>query len=129
MLQDMLVLDPDPDLFLEKTLDDLDFIGGSLAALLEKLSQHKHLIELEEQYHNLFETETRFLDLLNELARGGGVISAGRFPVIQEKIETLTSRARERQRLIDTSLEKTVTKNPEPVVSSDELQELLKNLK
>ncbi|MDR3145483.1 MAG: hypothetical protein LBU21_04335 [Treponema sp.] len=129
MIRNLLILDSEPDFFLGKTLDDVDFIDGTLTALLESLLGHKHLIELEEHFHTLFETENRFLEVLAELNQGGGTISAQRFPVIGEKIDTLRNRSLERQKSIGNFLSQTDTFNSEMVVSSMELQELLKDLK
>jgi hypothetical protein len=129
MIRNLLILDSEPDFFLGKTLDDVDFIDGTLTALLENLLEHKHLIELEEHFHTLSETESRFLEVLTELHQGGGTISARRFPVIGEKIDTLQNRCRERQKTIGHFLSQTDSLNSEAVVSSIEIRELLKDLK
>jgi hypothetical protein len=129
MIRNLLILDSEPDFFLGKTLDDVDFIDGTLTALLENLLKHKQLIELEEHFHTLSETENRFSEVLAELHRGGGTISAQRFPVIGEKIETLRNRSLERQKTIAGFLAQTDSLNSETVVSSVELRELLKDLK
>jgi hypothetical protein len=129
MLRNLLILDSEPDFFLGKTLDDVDFIDGTLTALLENLLKHKQLIELEEHFHTLSETENRFLEVLSELHQGGGTISVQRFPVIGEKIDALRNRSLERQKTIGGFLVQTDSLNSEAVVSSMELQELLKDLK
>jgi hypothetical protein len=128
LIRDLLVLDADPDLFLGKTLDDLDFINGALGTLLDNLLRHRNLIELEEQFYNLQETEIRFTEVLTELAQGEGTISVERFPVIGEKLDLLRAAAAERQKALEASIRETDQKTPEMVVSSDELQELLKGL-
>jgi hypothetical protein len=129
MLRNLLILDSEPDFFLGKTLDDIDFIDGTLTALMKSLLEHKHLIELEEHFHTLFETENRFLEVLSELQQGGGTISAQRFPVVGEKIDTLRNRSLERQKTIGHFLSQTDPFTSEMVVSSVELQELLKDFK
>lgn len=72
MLADMMKLDADPDIFLEKTIDDLDFIAAKLNLLQESLSYNRHLISRDTQLHNLYETYERLLELLNGMARGMG---------------------------------------------------------
>jgi hypothetical protein len=129
MIRDMLILDADPELFLGKTLDDIDFIDGTLTVLRENLLQHPHLIELEELFYSLSETEERFSGILAELSRGGGTISAKRFPIMAEKIDLLRQRTAERQKGIKESVRNMDKKNPDLVVSSNELEELLKDFK
>ncbi|MDR1949266.1 MAG: hypothetical protein LBQ38_07740 [Spirochaetaceae bacterium] len=129
MIRNLLILDSDPDLFLGKTLDDIDFIDGTLTVILESLLGQKQLIDPEEHFHTLSETETRFLEVLSELSHGEGTISVGRLPVIREKITTLQNRSRERQNTIGHSLSQTDALNTETAVSSTELRELLRDLK
>jgi hypothetical protein len=128
-LHDLLLLDADPDFFLEKTLEDAEFIGSTLTALLENLSGNTQYIERDEQFHNLGDTERQFMEVLSELLNGEGPISAGRFPVIREKVTALWSKSLERRKTADgLSFSETDKNTMEPVVSSDELNELLKDM-
>jgi hypothetical protein len=131
MIRDLLLLDADPDFFLEKTLDDVDFINTTLTVMLDQLIHNERYIERDEQFHNLTETERRFIEILGELLNGEGSISAARFPVIRERIALLRSHALDRRNTIDgladtQPADQSVTT---AVVSSDELSELLKELK
>ena len=56
MIHNLLLLDADPDLFLEKTLEDADFISYTLDALLRQLAGSTRYIDRKEQFHNLAET-------------------------------------------------------------------------
>ena len=125
MIQDLLILDTDADLFLAKTLEDMDFINSALTKLLETLKENFRLIERDEQFHNLAETERQFREVLGELDNGEGAISALQYPELRERIGILEARSRDRERAI-TELSGE-TKNPalEPVVGYDELHELL----
>jgi hypothetical protein len=130
MIRDLLLLDADPDLFLEKTLEDVEFIGNTLAALLDTLMGNTQYIERDEQFHNLGDTERQFMEVLSEILNGEGTISVSKFPVIREKVTLLWSKALERRKTADSlSFSETDKASMDPVVSSDELNELLKNLK
>jgi hypothetical protein len=127
MIRDLLILETDPDLFLEKTMDDLGFIDLTLAFLLGNLLENERLIERDEQFHNLSETERQFSEVLSEILEGAGSISAVQFPVIRDKTLVLRNNSLERRKNIEGAVSRG-NKPSEPVVSSDELNELLKGL-
>jgi hypothetical protein len=128
MIRDLLILDTDPELFLEKTMDDAHFIDLTLAFLLGNLLENERLIERDEQLHNLSETEQQFSEALSEILEGVGSISAVQFPVIRDKTTVLRNNSQERRKNIEHSLSRENKPSSEPVVSSDELSELLKGL-
>jgi hypothetical protein len=130
IIRDMLLLDTDPDLFLEKTLDDVNFIDKTLAILLDQLSNNKRFIERTEQFHNLSEAERTFAEVLSDMINGDSAISSGRFPAIRDRLTLLWNHARERRKTIDNTAGPETGGTPtDPVVSSDELNELLQGLK
>jgi hypothetical protein len=88
-IADMLLLDADPDLFLERTLEDIDFIGARLILLQEYLTLNEQLVSRNQQMHNLDETYERFLHLLNDMLSGTGCFNVSRYPFIQEPINKL----------------------------------------
>lgn len=130
IIRDMIVLDADPELFLEKTLDDVNFIDRTLSILLEQLSANKHFIERTEQFHNLAETERIFGEVLSDQIDGDSAISAGQFPKIRDRLTLLWNHTQERRKtignIIDSESEGVLI---DSLVSSDELSELLQNLK
>jgi hypothetical protein len=129
MIRDMLLLDAEPGFFLDKTLDDLDFINNILAALLDNLVNNKRYIERDEQFHNLTETEQIYGNLLQEIMDGDGAVSVKKFTVIREHIVLLLMQSQERLKNIESfSFSGTESPSFEPVVSSDELNELLKDM-
>jgi hypothetical protein len=128
MIRDLLILDAEPDLFLEKTLEDIDFIDHTLSLLLDRLFKSERFIEREEQFHNLSETEGQFAEVLAEIVRGEGAVSAAVRPPIQERIALIRSHSLERRKTITESFTQTGGAALESVVSSDELQELLKTM-
>jgi hypothetical protein len=126
----MLLLDTDPDMFLEKTLDDVDFIDKSLSFLLEQLSDNKRFIERTEQFHNLTETERIFAEVLLDLINGDSTISSNKFPAIRDRLTFLWNHTQERKKTIESASSSEVEEGTvDPMVSSDELSELLQNLK
>jgi hypothetical protein len=129
MIHNLLLLDADPDLFLEKTLDDADFINGALAALLERLSGNTRYIEREERFQNLAETERACQGVLEEILNGAGPISAAQVPGLRERISPLYGESREREKNINALLFSAADgSTQEPLVSPDELSELLKDM-
>ena len=126
MIRDIITLDADPELFLEKTLDDIFFADQTLRVLLEYLQENHYLIERVELLEHLSELEWQFSRLLQELLDHNGSFSICEIPAIKEKISNCRSNSLERQRAAE-SLSPAGSSLPgEPVVSSDELTELLK---
>ena len=125
MIQDLLILDTDPELFLHKTLDDLGFINSSLNILLSNLKENYRLIERDEQFHNLLETERQFFEVLNEIDHGEGNISVLQYPELREHIGILLSQSQDRQKSIKDMIVEGKDYALEPVVGYDELHELL----
>ena len=125
MTQDLLILDTDTELFLHKTLDDLDFINSSLNVLLSHLKENFRLIERDEQFHNLLETERQFCEVLSEIDHGEGNISAIKYPELQERINLQLANSQDRQNSIKDLIVETKHTSLEPVVGYDELHELL----
>jgi hypothetical protein len=129
MIRDLLILDAEPSLFLEKTLDDMDFINANLGLLLGILMKNERLMERDDLFHSLYETEQRFLDVLAEMEYGQGTISGTRFPEIREKITLLRNNTMSRQKTVEGSIHKGDPLSINPMmVSSDELSELLKDI-
>ncbi|MDR0689977.1 MAG: hypothetical protein LBG08_06910 [Spirochaetaceae bacterium] len=129
MIRDMLSLDVDPDLFLEMTMDDADFIDRTLEILLGNLLENRWLIERDEQLYNLSKTECQFGEVLSELAAGSGNISGVKIPVIYEKVSVLQKQSLARRKSIDESMTESGKTSDDMVVGSDELMELFKDFK
>ncbi|MDR0409391.1 MAG: hypothetical protein LBH18_03235 [Spirochaetaceae bacterium] len=126
VIADMLMLDADPDIFLEKTLEDIDFIAAKLTLLRETLTLNTQLISRSEQFHNLDETCDRFLDLLNNMLRGDGCFCAKNYPIVEEPVNILIAHCLNQQKLIKSAVTEGKEKAPDPrLVSADELSALL----
>ncbi|MDR1105845.1 MAG: hypothetical protein LBL44_05770 [Treponema sp.] len=125
MIRDLFALDADPGLFLEKTMDDIDFIDYTLGVLLRELTENSRLLERDEAFENLSELEWRFDQALGEMCSGGGIPAAS-YPMLRERIALVKSRSAERRKTADASL--SPSPSSEPLVSVDELSELLKDM-
>jgi hypothetical protein len=127
LLNEIFLLEADPELFFDKTLDELDFINNTLHALLNNLLANEKLIERDEQFHNLLETEWQFTSLLNYLISGQGSLAGCFSPKLIPKLESLRNDCTKRQMAIQ---EKTSDDGEDRadarVVSPFELAELLK---
>jgi len=126
MIRDSITLDADPELFLEKTLDDIDFADHTLRILLEYLQENHYLIEWAELLEHLSGVEWQFSQVLQELLNHDGRISVREIPSIKEKISACRNSSLERQRTTEGLSPAGSSQSGEPVVSSDELTELLK---
>jgi hypothetical protein len=128
MIRNTIILDADPDLFLEKTIEDMDFIDVSLAFLLDNLIKNEKIIERNIQFYNLMETETKFVDVLDTIIKSKGAVSVPEFPIIGEKIENFRFHSIGRKNVIQDSID-SLDDSPQDanIVSSDELQALLED--
>jgi hypothetical protein len=126
-IRDLLILDTDPELFLEKTMDDIAFVDHSLDMLLGNLMANERLPDRNETFVNLADLESQFTQVLSVLQNGSGNISARNFPLIQEKTRILQSRSQERQKTIGENEDRQEEAILEGAVSSSELNELLRD--
>jgi hypothetical protein len=128
MIHDTLTLGADPELFLDKTMDDLEFINGVLEALLKNLIENIKLIERAGEFSNLSDLEWQFDQLLTGFYNDRDGVSAAQHPGLGEKLLLLKDKSTARRKIIDTSMASGEQKTADPVVSPDELNELLKGL-
>ncbi|GHV91499.1 hypothetical protein AGMMS50268_20020 [Spirochaetia bacterium] len=127
MIRDLLVLDTDPELFLAKTIEDVDFIDHTLEDLLKNLIENERLLERNEAFDSIYDLEWDFSQALSDFFNGSGNISAAQFPMLREKLQLLRSRSQERRKSIDSSRGPELAGTLENVVSSDEMSALLKD--
>jgi hypothetical protein len=126
LLRDVLTLDTDPELFLEKTIDDIYFISNTLDTLLNNLTENRHLIERDTQFDNLSELEWQFSQVLNGFLSGSGILSSTVSAKYRDKLLEMRQLGQRRQEIIAGSIGKSGFMPSESVVSYDELSELLK---
>ncbi|HCM27132.1 MAG: hypothetical protein A2Z99_11715 [Treponema sp. GWB1_62_6] len=127
-LCDCLALDLDPDLFLERTVNEISFVERALDRMSIELIANDRLIERNEQLQNLAEAEARFADLLMALSSGEGRIQSALLPFADRLVQWLDD-SRRRSLEIDGATTGTGPAENDPaVVSSLELNELLRGL-
>ena len=128
MIRDIITLDADPELFLEKVLDDIAFADRALQILLKYLHENQRLIELEEFLEHLSELEWQFSLVLKELIDHDGNISVRGNGLIMSKLAAFRNSSNERRKTIENLSPAGDSVPGSPIVSSDELTELLKAL-
>ncbi|GHV95686.1 hypothetical protein AGMMS50293_20060 [Spirochaetia bacterium] len=128
MIRDLLKLDIDPGLFLQKTLDDMDFTGHVLETLVGNLLANPRFLDRDLEFDNLLDAELQFNQLLAEFTAKSSPFSISIFPETRERILRLREESEGRQKLIDNSFGQEEHNQAEPLVSSAELSELLNGI-
>lgn len=126
MIRDILRLDPAPEIFLDKTLDDLEFIDKTLGILVGKLIENQRQFGQRGEYDLVSDLEWQFSQLLVEISGGSSPFSVSRFPEIEKRIVFLKSSSATREKLLNESGLGDRQIHDEPMVSSAELSELLR---
>jgi hypothetical protein len=126
MIRDMITLGADPELFLEKTLDDICFTNETLGILLAYLEQNQHLIEREERFEQLQNAEEQFSMVLQGLLCKGGNFSVRGSSSLEEKLAVFQKSSLERQKAAGKLRHIEEELDDSPPVSSLEIAELLK---
>jgi hypothetical protein len=119
MIRDTLCLNPPPDLFLEKCLDDLCFINNILISLARMITENSGGF-----VDYLLDTEWQFSQLLMEFSVDSSPFSIRAFPDTRGKIALLRSESDTRRKALEESFV-LAGDLAEPVVSSAELSGLL----
>jgi hypothetical protein len=122
LVRDILRLNPPPELFMEKCLNDLVFIDQILAALAQMLLDHG---AGNDEFGYASDTEWQFNQLLTEFTLESSPFSARAFPEITDRIAALRSSSDTRRKAFDESGAPVETARSEPVVSSAEMCGLL----
>ena len=128
MIRDIITLDADPELFMGKILDDIIFADHTLGILLVYLQENRRLIELDELVEHFSKLEWQFSLILQELIDHEGNISVKESPELIEKLSSIRKNSLERRRIADKLGSPGEHISGSPIVSSDELTELLKAL-
>ena len=126
MIRDIITLDADPELFLEKTLDDIYSTDHTLRILLGYLQENNRLIARDELVEHFCETEWQFSRVLQDLLEHNGNFSIQDIPSIREKLTAFRKSSQERRKIADDLNPDQRTISGSPIVSTDELTELLK---
>jgi len=125
MIRDTLRLNPPPELFLEKSLDDLGFIDGVLEALVRTFLENGNHYNGNGESDYISDTEWQFIQLLTEFSLESSPFSAGIFPETMEKIAALRRASDARRKAVEGSGLPSEIAQAEPVVTSAEMNGLL----
>ena len=128
MLGDLLLLDIDTELFFQKSIDDLKFIGFVLETLTEKLIANPDFPNREREADNILDAEWQFNRLLSKFAGESSPFSAALFPELRGHISGLLTDSNTRCLAIDKFNTPLKHYQPEAVVSQAELSGLLKGV-
>jgi hypothetical protein len=127
LIRDTLTLNVDPGLFAKKTMEDIDFTAQILEVFLKKLEENQHRIYREELLDHLFEIEGQFSVILSDMTDGSRSVSAGEIEALQDRISVLQKASLERRETIESLCAAIGDYPEEPVISTNELNELLKD--
>jgi hypothetical protein len=127
ILRDTMILDTDPALFMEKTVEDTEFLDRALETLLRCLRAQDRLFDRGEVLDYLSDLEWEFSRFLNEFSGNSGGISAAPYPALRERLQLLRDRGAGRLKAINEDRKAAAAPVMENAVSSDELNELLKD--
>ena len=125
MISDMLCLDTDPDLFLEKTIDDTGFIDGVLSALMKCLIDNQMLVDREEELDKLADLEWRFEQVLTGIRGDSGLIDALNHAQNREKLLGFKNNCIQRRKTIEGTRSYGPQPDSESVVTISEMNQLL----
>ena len=125
LISDILCLDADPELFLEKTIDDMDFIDGVLSVLLTCLTENRMLVDREEVLNKLLDLEWRLDQLFTGIRGNSGLLHRLVSGEQQEKLARLKGNGALRRKTIENSHGSSEQTESTPIVSSFELNQLL----
>lgn len=126
-LRDGLELDLDPELFLNRIVDDLAFIDTAFERLLAELAGNERLIERNEQFLNLLEAEERFSEAIGRVSSGRGTLAQALAPFAERFAELRAASLRRRSEIDAASTVRPGLDDDPNLVSSFELNELLKD--
>ena len=125
MIKDTLRLNPPPELFLERTLDDLEFTNNTLELLTETLIKNVSEYGGNGEFEYLSDTEWQFSQLLTEFSLESSPFSVSIFPETRKVITMLRENGNVRRKNISEYTLDAEIALAEPVVSSAELSGLL----
>ena len=125
MIRDTLHLDPAPELFLEKSLDDLTFIDGAMELLVKTIRENGSQYGANGESEYVADTEWQFNQVLTEFLLESSPFSAHASPETMQKIAIMRAASESRRKIIEENGPPLEIAMAEPVVTSAELNGLL----
>jgi hypothetical protein len=119
---DLMLLEPEPSLFLDKTMEDIDFIGNCADILLSSLLENKQIIDWDDRIQNIHDAEDSFVRLLRRMESDEAAFDTKEFPQILDLINALTASSIQRMKKIkDNMREPNAQSGDQRMVSPEEL--------
>jgi hypothetical protein len=125
MIKDTLRLTPPPELFMERCLDDLNFINRVLELLVQTFVENTNPQNGNSEADYILDTEWQFTQLLTEFLLESSPFPAQAFPEAIQKITVLRDSSNARKKIIEETIPPVEIAQAEPVVTSAELNGLL----
>jgi len=126
MIRDTLRLNPPPELFLDKSLDDLAFVDNILETLTRTFLENGSNYSANGESDYIADTEWQFTQLLTEFTLESSPFSDGIFPETLQKIAALRRSSDVRRKAIESAGLPSEIAHAEPVVTSAEMDGLLR---
>ena len=125
MMRDTLRLNPPPELFLDKSLDDLAFADNLLETLTRTFLENGSSYSANGELDYIADAEWQFTQLLTEFTLESSPFFAGIFPETMQKIAVLRRSSDTRRKAIEGAGLPSEIAHAEPVVTSAEMNGLL----
>jgi hypothetical protein len=125
LIRDTLHLNPPPELFLEKSLDDLVFINGALEMLVKTITENSEQYSGNNESEYISDTEWQFNQVLTEFLLESSPFAAHASPETVQQITVMRASSEARRKIIEENGHPLEIAQSEPVVTSAELNGLL----
>ena len=125
MIRDTLHLNPSPELFLEKSIDDLAFVNGALELLVKTITENSDQYSGNGESEYISDTEWQFNQVLTEFILESSPFSAHALPETMQQVAVMRASSETRRKIIEGTGQPLEIAQSEPVVTSAELNGLL----
>jgi len=125
MIKDTLRLNPPPELFLNKSLDDLAFVDSVLELMVRTIMENSGQYSGNGESEYVSDTEWQFIQILTEFALDSSPFSPHAYPEIMKKIAMMRASSESRRKIMEETGPPLEIAQSEPVVTSAELNGLL----
>ena len=127
VIKDTLRLNPPPELFLKRSLEDLAFVDSVLEVLARKFTESGSQYSGNGESYYISDTEWQFSQLLTEFSSESSPFPVHAVPETMQKITELCQSSNTRRKIIEETGLPSEIAQAEPVVSSAELNGLLRS--
>jgi hypothetical protein len=128
LVRDICILEGSPELFLEKSVEDLRFVDKTLGALLDPLIHNPNFIDRNEQLDQFFEIDKELSVIATLLIENRETFSkdAALIPEMTETLRNICVNSANRQRTIEQNYSPDENGSMDHPLSSSEFTELFK---